>query len=80
LLVRKQREAEEAPCPPSFSTDTVKTDAEVVRCWRLEQLTRSGYDEAAARLLAELRHVDLHVAADLLSSGCPVETALRILV
>jgi hypothetical protein len=26
------------------STHTVKTDAELVRCWRLEQLTRSGYD------------------------------------
>jgi hypothetical protein len=62
------------------SIDTGKTDAELVRCWRLEQLTRSGYDEAAARLLAGLRHVDLHVAADLISGGCPVETALRILV
>ena len=54
--------------------------AEIVRTWRLEALERAGYRPQTAQQLAELAHVDLHVAVDLLRSGCPEETALRILV
>jgi hypothetical protein len=54
--------------------------AELVRSWRLEALKRAGYAHEAAEHLADLPHVDLHVAASLLRSGCPEATALRILV
>jgi len=46
--------------------------------WRLEELLRAGYDEYASAL-AEDNRVDLHVACDLRRSGCPEETAYRIL-
>lgn len=59
---------------------TRESDAERVARWRLEQLVRAGFDEAAALLLAAKRHVDLHVASDLLRRGCPADTALRILL
>jgi len=54
-------------------------DARVAR-WRIDQLARAGYDREAASLLAEARHVDLHDAVELLRGGCPVDTALRILL
>ena len=57
-----------------------QTEGERVAHWRLEQLVRAGYDEPAALLLADDRHVDLHLATDLLRSGCPTDTALRILL
>jgi hypothetical protein len=56
------------------------SQAELVRSWRVEALERAGYGQQAAEQLAELSHVDLHVAVDLLRSGCPEETALQILV
>jgi hypothetical protein len=55
-------------------------EAELVRSWRLEELQRAGYPADVARGLAELPHVDLHMATNLLRRGCPPETALRILV
>jgi hypothetical protein len=61
-------------------TETPVTEDERVARWRLEQLVRAGYDEIEAVLLAEVGDVDLHVATDLLRNGCPVETALRILL
>ena len=54
-------------------------DARVAR-WRTDQLTRAGYDREAASLLADARHVDLHDAVELMRQGCPVDTALRILL
>ena len=48
--------------------------------WRKAELVRAGYDESAARRLAERLEVDLHRAIDLLRQGCPSETALRILL
>jgi hypothetical protein len=55
-------------------------EAERVLLWREEELERVGYERAAARELAERTYVDLHLARDLLRRGCPVDTALRILV
>jgi hypothetical protein len=55
-------------------------EAELIRSWRLEALERAGYARAAAEQLADLPHVDLHMAVALLRSGCPQATALRILV
>ena len=48
--------------------------------WREEELERVGYDSGMARDLAERTYVDLHLAMDLLRRGCPVETAIRILL
>jgi hypothetical protein len=60
-------------------TETEATD-ELLISWRLEALKRAGYDESAALLLAVQVQIDLHTATDLLSGGCPPETALRILL
>lgn len=56
------------------------TEEERVVAWRIESLMRAGYDDGAAIYLAETREVDLHLACRLLDGGCPVETALRILL
>jgi hypothetical protein len=50
-----------------------------VRRWRLEQLERAGYPSSDALLLSGRPDVDIHQAARLLRSGCPVATAVRIL-
>lgn len=47
--------------------------------WRFERLERAGYDGEAALALALDEGVDLRAAEGLLTAGCPVETALRIL-
>lgn len=51
-----------------------------VELWRFGQLLQAGYDRRTASRLASRRDVDLHSATELLTSGCPVETALRILL
>lgn len=56
------------------------TEAERVVDWRREELERAGYDGESAARLAERGDVDLHVAVDLVRSGCPHETALEILL
>ena len=48
--------------------------------WRFAQLLRAGYGRRQASVIAGRRDVDLHLAVDLLENGCPVETALRILL
>jgi hypothetical protein len=48
--------------------------------WRLETLRRVGYDERSSLLLALRPEVDLHTATDLVKKGCPVATAVRILL
>jgi hypothetical protein len=63
-----------------IETYVQETEDERVARWRLEQLVRAGYEETAALVLADLVHVDLHEAIDLVGRGCPSDTALRILV
>jgi hypothetical protein len=63
-----------------IETYVQETEDERVARWRLEQLVRAGYEETAALVLADLVHVDLHAAIDLVVRGCPSDTALRILV
>jgi hypothetical protein len=63
-----------------IETDIPETEDERVARWRLEQLLRAGYDDTAALILADLIDVDLHIATDLVSHGCPSDTALRILL
>jgi hypothetical protein len=51
-----------------------------IELWRFAQLLRAGYGRRQASLIAGRRDVDLHLAVDLLQNGCPVETALKILL
>jgi hypothetical protein len=53
--------------------------AALVYAWRLEQLTRAGYSNEYATSLAGDRHIDLHLACDLLGQSCPEQTAYLIL-
>jgi hypothetical protein len=48
--------------------------------WRLEQLMAAGYDAEEALQVAVRNEIDLHRAVRLVRSGCPAETALRILL
>jgi len=57
-----------------------ETEQERVERWRSEALERAGYQPEAAAELAARVDVDLHRAISLLESGCPAETALRILL
>ena len=57
-----------------------ETEAERVERWRAEELERAGYDLSAAAVLAASIDVDLHFAIDLLSRGCPQDTAMQILL
>jgi hypothetical protein len=52
----------------------------VTRSWRLEQLIAAGYPFRDARAVSVRTDVDLHLAVRLLRQGCPLETALRILL
>jgi hypothetical protein len=56
------------------------TETDPVRRWRLEELERAGYPAPDALVLSGRADVDLHLAVKLLEDGCPVATALRILV
>ena len=58
----------------------VETESERIERWRLEALTRAGYDARAAARLAARADVDLHVAIELLERGCAPELALKILL
>ena len=58
----------------------LRDETEQVVAWRAEQLELAGYGAAAAAELAARLDVDLHVAAELLSSGCAPELALKILL
>ncbi len=57
-----------------------ESEAEAILRWRFEALVRSGYDIGSALVLASHVEVDLHQATGLADRGCPVDTALRILL
>ena len=65
--------------PETGSDLRPESEDERVFLWRVEALERAGLQPDAALELAARRDVDLHAAAGLLRSGCPSETALRIL-
>ena len=48
----------------------IRDETEVVESWRAEQLEMAGYGAQAAAKLARRYDVDLHLAIDLLASGC----------
>ena len=56
-----------------------RNSSTVVR-WRFDRLVDAGYEPEAASQLAERVEVDLHAAVRLLRRGCPMATAVRILV
>jgi hypothetical protein len=58
----------------------IREETELVQAWRAEQLELAGYGVAAAAELAARHEVDLHVAVEMLSHGCPPELALKILL
>jgi hypothetical protein len=70
----------ESAVSPENAATSEMAELESIRAWRLEQLHRAGYREAALVLLADDPDVDLHTATHLLERGCQVETALRILL
>jgi hypothetical protein len=57
-----------------------EAQAQQLLSWRFEALTKAGYDASDALVLATRVEIDLHIATDLLKRGCPVSTALRILL
>jgi hypothetical protein len=57
-----------------------EAQAQQILSWRFDALTRAGYDASDALVLATRVEIDLHVATNLLTRGCPVGTALRILL
>jgi hypothetical protein len=58
----------------------VETEAERVLRWRVDELSRAGYDDRLALKLALQPHVDHHRAVDLLRNGCEPTLAAQILV
>ena len=56
------------------------TELDRVQEWRAEELERAGYPVREAAELAERHDVDLHLAIDLISQGCPVPVAVEILI
>jgi hypothetical protein len=55
-------------------------DVDRVRCWRLEELLRAGYEEDDATEIAFHLDVDVHYAASLVRRGCPSDLAARIVL
>ena len=64
----------------SAQLERLGVSSDEIVLWRVEQLERAGYPAGAAALLAAHLEVDLHAAVDLVETGCPVQTALRILL
>jgi hypothetical protein len=56
------------------------TELDRVQEWRAEELERAGYPVRDAARLAERHDVDLHLAIDLITQGCPVPVAVEILL
>ena len=68
-------EQAEFPLEPDQSDEARRT------CfWRLDQFDRLGFDFARAGMMADDSQIDLALARRLISSGCPLETAARILL
>jgi hypothetical protein len=65
---------------PAAQVHIPETEQDRVERWRAEELERGGYDHESAARLAARHDVDLHRAIELIRSGCPAETALRILL
>jgi hypothetical protein len=58
----------------------LETEEERIFSWRHASLLTAGYDHRLALKIALRHDVDLHLALDLMRSGCPADTAARILL
>jgi hypothetical protein len=58
----------------------IREEIELVEAWRAEQLEMAGYGAQSAAEIAMRLDIDLHLAIDLLASGCPAELAVQILL
>ena len=56
------------------------TEDDQVMQWRIEELERAGYAPEDVIVMAVDASIDLHVAVDLVRSGCPHQVALQILL
>jgi hypothetical protein len=61
-------------------TQVVETEIERVEHWRAAAFERAGFDPVSSVELAARHDIDLHRAIALVESGCPPETAFRILI
>jgi hypothetical protein len=66
--------------PAAESRLAPDTELERIEQWRAEELERAGYPARDAARIAARHDVDLHLAVDLLQSGCSHELALQILL
>jgi hypothetical protein len=57
-----------------------ETEMDRVESWRAEELVRAGYTPSDAVALAARHDIDLHLAVELLGQGCPIDTAIDILI
>jgi hypothetical protein len=57
-----------------------RSEHECIARWRFSRLRGAGYAPHDAATLARRSDVDLHLAVELLEHGCPVDTALAILL
>ena len=55
-------------------------EARRTRVWRLDQFVGLGFDFPRAAMMADDSQIDLALARRLIASGCPLETASRILL
>lgn len=62
--------------------ETLEVDesAALIWAWRLDQFSELGFDDVRAEMLSTDGAIDLAQARRLVTLGCPLETALRILV
>jgi hypothetical protein len=57
-----------------------ESEMERVENWRAEELIRAGYAPGDAVALAARHDIDLHLAVELKTRGCPDDLALEILI
>jgi hypothetical protein len=60
-------------------TEVWAKEEERVSCWRFEQFLKLGFGEEDACLLSE-SEVDLNRGRSLISAGCPLNLAVKILI
>ena len=58
----------------------IREEIALVEAWRAEQLEMAGYGAQTATEIAMRADIDLHLAIDLLASGCSAELAAQILL
>lgn len=59
---------------------TELSEEERVLLWRIASLERAGYGDEVVTQLALSKEVDLHLAVEIVARGCPIDTAVRILL